>query len=573
MSCQCYALWQLAHTILLVLVTFLARCYGTSLGPPGRRRCARKREKLRKANLKAMLGDLHSRLDPLVATRIYDARYSPLYRLPDELLLLILHHVSKDAVALYCVGQVSTKLRYMMIRDRSLRKHWVWEDSSDALSSEPAGGSIRSRLQADGMCDECKLWCRVAPVQGWPNKLSQMLNCAGMHYARTHRFCMFGAQAGQPYRHCSGCGLDHPWGAFEPGRARLDGECQCLGRLGAVRLCGHVTIAWSSVESAVVAWKQQGIGRRRRTGDGYYLRPGCFAVECDHPSHDIQCSNNTAGPTRPQARLRVDRANRIDLVMSWAPHSRAVSTLQHNPDGRPDAAALRAVFEILREPGQPAKTMLPASTRPGSLPEMACFGPGRCKCLRYETGTDDDDDTADARARRPPRCYARHRLQRSGGQDEEWRTSESSVQMLPHSGPKRRGIMGARCLIAAYKRVVPVYDEKTTTLSAAHGRGGGGSNGGSTTKGNKSPLQPPPHRIPPSHQWFHAMDPDTFAHPSSAILPRCKDSSCMNYYKRPGTVHCLVPPEWPLSEVCHDRRHAHGREGDSWRNKPESLFK
>ncbi|KAK3903767.1 hypothetical protein C8A05DRAFT_14273 [Staphylotrichum tortipilum] len=477
------------------------------------------REAQQQADRRVILRDLQSTIDPLVAAQVYNARYSPLYRLPDELLLLILRRVGNNLVALYCVGQVSTKLRHMILRDRSLPEDMTIGNTFMA----PWDDSIRSRLQADGMCDECKLWCRV-PIKGWANKLAQVLNRIDTKEDRLHRFCRFGIRHYTlPQLHCGGCGFDHHDGAFSLGQIRLGGNRrQCLGRRGAVRLCGHVTIAWGAVEAAIVAWKQSKHRRCGRRTD-YYLDPSRFAVECDHPSHDIRC-NKTDTPTKPEARLWVASTNRIALVMSWAPHSGGVTALRHSRDGRPDAAGLRAVFRKLREPGQPAGLLMPAGTRPDSPPEMACFHPRLCRCLRYDTGT---NNTTGARAR-PRACFASHRLRRGVDTSMREDLTRSSVKVFPHSGPQRRGIMGAPCVITAYRRVT------------------------------RRKIRQRPSSLPPTHDWLHAMDPDTYPHPHGSVLPLCKDKSCMNYYRRPGAVRCVQGPD-RMSTVCHGNCYGHGQ--------------
>jgi hypothetical protein len=52
-------------------------------------------------------------------------------------------------------------------------------------------------------------------------------------------------------------------------------------------------------------------------------------------------------------------------------------------------------------------------------------------------------------------------------------------------------------------------------------------------------------KINPTHEWLHAMDPDTYPHPqASHVKPLCRDETCMNYYQ----TRRVSPPccRWPL---------------------------
>jgi hypothetical protein len=53
-------------------------------------------------------------------------------------------------------------------------------------------------------------------------------------------------------------------------------------------------------------------------------------------------------------------------------------------------------------------------------------------------------------------------------------------------------------------------------------------------------------KINPTHEWLHAMDPDTFPHPQAKhVRPLCRDETCMNYYRtRRSSPSCC---HWPFS--------------------------
>jgi hypothetical protein len=62
-----------------------------------------------KLEMLSVLEDLEETMDPLVAARVYNTRYSPIYRLPKELLLDILDYIGKDLVTTYCLRRVSRR--------------------------------------------------------------------------------------------------------------------------------------------------------------------------------------------------------------------------------------------------------------------------------------------------------------------------------------------------------------------------------------------------------------------------------------------------------------------------------
>ena len=473
----------------------------------------------------AKLRDLQRTKDPMIAAQVYNRRYSALCRLPDELLLLILRCLGEDPVALCCLRRVSGTFRRLLNEPSfhvspAFSRAFIGNEEIGWLLPVHQRGELRRRLQADGMCGSCKLWFDV-PVKGWRNRCIQFYNLGDSY--NDFCPCKFGEGSIRCFTpvHCGGCDLDHLSWAFSREDARLptsrDAERRCLGRQGRVQLCEHVGIPWSAVEDYIAARQQH------KPGDG---RQGCldgFLIEGHHRLHHSSCSiENTQ--TRPGARLRDNKAgSAVYLVMEWAPHS-GVRAFSRTPDGCPVAAELRTLFQKYREPGQPAEVLTPRNPS-GSLPEMACFDPGSCRCLRYETGTHNHQDSDfvganDAPAqwpkffsrdcRHPPHSHLRRQDQYLGANPNEavWLS-----QHWPKGTRKRRN---GPCLITTYERTVAVCDEVSQEC-------------GST-------------RPPPTHSWFHAMDPDTYPDPMYSGAPRCKAKSCMRYYKRHGAFYCIHDP-------------------------------
>jgi len=115
----------------------------------------------------------------------------------------------------------------------------------------------------------------------------------------------------------------------------------------------------------------------------------------------------------------------------------------------------------------------------------------------------------------PGQCvWMRQHWPQGGGEESEESTKG------PGSGP---------CLVTTYRRAVVVRDG--SHWPGWHRNGA---------------------RLPPTHDWFHAMDPDTYMKPQGTP-PRCKDRTCLNYYKRPRTIRC-ADAEANLHLDCHCSR-------------------
>jgi hypothetical protein len=67
-----------------------------------------------KLEMLSVLEDLEETMDPLVAARVYNTRYSPIYRLSNELLLDILEYIGKDLVTTYCLRRVSRRFFHLI---------------------------------------------------------------------------------------------------------------------------------------------------------------------------------------------------------------------------------------------------------------------------------------------------------------------------------------------------------------------------------------------------------------------------------------------------------------------------
>ncbi|KAM5350655.1 hypothetical protein ACJ41O_007160 [Fusarium nematophilum] len=74
------------------------------------------------AQVRARLRILQQTMDPLVASVSYNQQHSAIYRLTDEILLLILDQVTNDIVSFFCLRDFSHRFR-RLVDDRRFRHH------------------------------------------------------------------------------------------------------------------------------------------------------------------------------------------------------------------------------------------------------------------------------------------------------------------------------------------------------------------------------------------------------------------------------------------------------------------
>lgn len=451
------------------------------------------------------LRDLQRTMDPLIAAQVYNNNCNPLGRLPEELLLHILHCLGDDILTLYCLRRVSRRFR-RLIYQPDIWKYMLLPLSRRFMSTTEASWDLpvyvkehlRRHLQRDGMCDKCILWCDVS-VKGW---FRQFIQASNLHANRPQipwGFCKFEYPL-RPSLYCDACGIHQDVQAFSSSNQQpYKRERRCLGRQGAVQLCEHVHVSWAAVEAHIADWQQ------RKPGD-WQACFDHFDIECHDPSHDTRCTAEEA-PTWPRVRLQsaAFHPNLVVLNLEWKPHS-GLDAFTRTPDGRAPASELRELFQRYRQ--GPAGILLP-SYPSNPLPEMTCFDTTKCICLHYEMGANKKSSAAN-----PPRhasffrddwrsgCHAYHYLYRGHGVG----GNGGRVDMSKHWP---RGMRNSVCLVTTYQRDVLICHKTNRT------------------------------KINPTHDWFHAMDPDTYPRPYAGhALPLCKDKDCMNYYRRPRSLRC-----------------------------------
>ena len=328
------------------------------------------------------LRDLQRTMDPGIAGQVYNNNYSPIIRLPNELLLYILHCLGDDIIALLCLLLVSRIFRHL-IKEPDI---WIyvlaaslpyesWHSRNYLLClPRDVRKQYRQRLYRDGMCNQCKLWCNV-PIQGWEQRSRATYQCQFETLGLPRQFGTLGLPR-QLY--CNACDSYHDELEFSKSNQNLNiRERQCLGREGAVQLCEHVHISWATIEAHIADWQP-------RNPRDWQDCLNHFNVKCYDPSHDTRCSDEES-PTWPQACLQssIYDDNLVLLNLEWKPHS-GLNAFTPTPDGQAPASELRTLFSRYR---QGAAGIIFLSYPSNPLPEMACFRFTRgCSCLHYKRG-------------------------------------------------------------------------------------------------------------------------------------------------------------------------------------------
>lgn len=356
---------------------------------------------------------------------------------------------------------------------------------------------MAGHLRKDGLCDKCKLSCG-APGDGNGPPEQRSTTLAGP--------CKFHSRKGILF-HCPPCDERHDYRAF-PDTDHPLREPGCLSRFGSVQLCEHVHVSWSDVEEHMRRW-----GESAQKDQGW-LR-AClldFAIECRDPSHDARCTNGEPH-TRPRARLEIGGLyeEMVFLTLEWKPHS-GLGKFTRTPDGQSLPSELRELFKQYRK--ATGGILLP-SYASGSLPEIACYEPDDCCCLQYDPGSAKTWSPARRaelgsffREDRPFGCLGLHRHQRH--------LMLKYSQQVAATKHWPRGADDSVCVVANYETRVRVFD-------------GAGASG----------------RLNPSHEWLHAMDPDTYPRPAERFeMPLCRDRDCMNYYRRPKVFRYSTKDYW-----------------------------
>lgn len=400
-------------------------------------------------------------MDPLLAARLYNNRHCPLPSLPNEILLYILRYLADDILSLHCLRRVCSIFRRFldvgMMRRLCTPRNIILGSMGYRLEPK-LQAEFMQYLERDGLCNQCKEKGKIS------------------------YYCPFKLRNGFV-------------------AVRSDKH---FGRHGAVQLCEHRYITWSTIENHIMDWwkrcKQEGVAMKWKECCDSFL------IECDDPSHNRPCRRGGT-PTRPRARLQEKPLSRgVTLSLDWDPHHR----IPQEEDGRIPAAKLKDILGKYRD--GPGGILLPAYPS-NQLPELACLSPGKYKWNGlYLEGEDVGGDLGNRGKRTPPRTKFMY-MRRKGFQYED----AEMVKMDVHASLARKG---KKCIMTTYRRVMLICGKKDI------GKG-----------------------LPPTHAWLHAMDPKTYGNDPFGL---CWDTNCMRYCCRPrATTTC--GGERPVTGYTHAR--------------------
>ncbi|KAK3984907.1 hypothetical protein QBC44DRAFT_385341 [Cladorrhinum sp. PSN332] len=344
----------------------------------------------------------HAILDPFVAATIHNHKFSGIYRLPQEILDMIISRfnprVPSHLAAIFCLARVSRLLRHNIVhlyrlagKPRGMPKYY----------SVDARNMVKYLLRKDLLCDACF------------SRSNIKINGAGQvvcHGRQIQNRCKF-------------------WGR----------QKDRIGREGILRLCDHRGLKWDDIEPRLVDIVTNETGKHGGFAASYRIR----LMTCDHPEHKA----------RPTMTLLVisNYCEGFQISIDWVVHT----TLQPTKEGRLDLRHVRAMFQNNRQIGvHYLKSEISRGTT-GSpyLPEMQCFGAKGCTCLAYETGTRNKaEPTEESKAPGFAKCLGNNKHKRDESASDEvvvdrcWRlfhrrcvtTHYSRLIMLGSSEPSKK---------------------------------------------------------------------------------------------------------------------------------------
>jgi hypothetical protein len=274
-------------------------------------------------------------MDPLVALAHRNITWSPLCRLPDEILLEIMERL--DFASLYTLRNVSRvflrlfgAMCFQQYRYGQLPSY-IWPTPMPAILNSRFL-VLRSWIQRGKYCATC-LVSRDARERGGMVSAFEMA-----------------------YLHCSGCKLDHQAHLFSAAQRRAPPQERiCIGREGYVRLCEHKTIGWDDIQQRLAGWSH--LPRE---------------IKCKDRSHKIGRRKTSSVYATPVARFN-SRCTELSFF-KWTHVS--FTTIQRPLTAEDVRQRLREIQQVSPCPWYPDEDCT-------SLSPMRCLEPNTCSCLVY----------------------------------------------------------------------------------------------------------------------------------------------------------------------------------------------
>lgn len=530
----------------------------------------------------AELSEIPDSMDPLLAAAARNKEFSLLLKLPDEILLTILHLLQSDIRDIYYIRRVCRKLR-SLTHDHTL-------DPKLFLKNTTSKGSHMLHPDKFLVMENTRMPFGRLPwhsLEGFEAIIRKQTLCepcqAAYREGMLPNGCVFMERPAANI-HCAGCNSHHTGNAFShTQRQREPQDRVCIGREGKLRLCEHVSIGWADIEAYLVASAAK---------HDFFEAVSDFHIVCKHPSHNFTCkSTSRLAPseascndhTRPCARLQLEkdwvlhhtqRWTSLSLVLCWKPYSSS-KILTAPENGQIEATRLR---ELFGEFGKNAARYIVPGPSQNTMPEMLCFDPDKCGHILYRNGERPQDTPAERLCtphlsgtnRNSPVTATEIALDEDhqdasrftglGWTDHYVEFNEARGQSgiyVYECDEKHNSQDPARCIMTSYRRTI-LLGQINRHLPGA---------------------------LNPSHQWFHAIDQDSY--PSiqgeggfwarvmayfdrTESRPRCRDTACRNYFQSPGPWHehnmhspcrvgydfsgqfdfCPVAVSWPSRADC-----------------------
>ncbi|KAK0742106.1 hypothetical protein B0T21DRAFT_345947 [Apiosordaria backusii] len=469
-----------------------------------------------------------SAAETFINGEMYNKQYSPLYRVPEEILLMIIRCV-EDTVTALCIGQASRRLRRLVHDKLSSGDD---EDSDQFLrclekeyenlreNSPDDWNILRFLLRQDRLCSSCLRHSELIPQMKKHNS-SDKMRLDPLQIRSNGRGpwngCKFTSRNPTNTLYCAGCDCNHFARQFSTKqRARDDDKRVCVGREGFLRPCKHRKITWADVEKHMLYQANH----KHRSG----LVPTVRELVCDHASHQ---------PSIPTDDWDTSWAPRL-IIKGKSPDDFKVTCtltrthrLQLNDCGRLDAQDVWSMFQtdLQKDAGF---LITGATANAGIFRAMECFGKSSCTCLTYQSNSTPMNGLLGGFKTCPGWAQYAHfstlLLYQDGPHNFSNGTEWISVS-LGGSGPRED--VGGVTVVVTYTREV-------------------GSSGSSESRYALQVLKPGRKRatrLNPPHAWLHALDSDSYTLVEDAsavghVWPVCRNASCGHYYPVHQKTRC-----------------------------------
>jgi len=143
------------------------------------------------------LRELECTTDPLIAAHEYNKQFSPIFRLPMDILLQIFRECQdRDNFALFCLAQVSRGFRV----GTELLIPRGWNSDGKMLPPPMQAHQTLYRMRRDGLCNTCSAFAWRIPAE--------QIDCCGLN------MCEFGTHKSSYHIHYMGYQIHHYQNSF-----------------------------------------------------------------------------------------------------------------------------------------------------------------------------------------------------------------------------------------------------------------------------------------------------------------------------------------------------------------------